>query len=143
MADDGGLSRFQRRMAAIPQEVRKAVEPALVKSAEEIAETMRGLAPVDEGNLRDSITVTRPGFATPPYSQPGGARVAPSNAALITAGNTDVRYAHLLEYGHGNGVRGSTVPAHPFFWPAYRLHKKRAAARIKRAIGKAVKEAGK
>lgn len=143
MADDGGLSRFQRRMNAIPKEVRKAVQPALVKSADEIADTMRMLAPVDDGDLRDSITVTSPGFATPPYSQPGGSRVAPSNAALITAGNTDVRYAHLVEYGHGNGVRGSTVPPHPFFWPAYRIHKKRAAARIKRAISKAVKEAGK
>jgi len=141
MADDGGLSRFQRRMRAIPKEAQKAIAPALVKSADEIASAMRALAPVDSGDLKASIAVTPPNQATPPYSQPGGSRVAASNMALITAGNNDVRYAHLVEYGHGNGFGGSNVPPHPFFWPAYRLLKKRAGNRIKRAIGKAVKEA--
>ena len=85
--------------------------------------------------------VTGPGEATPPYSQPGGSMVAPPNTALITVGNTDVRYAHLVEYGHSGGFNGSTVPPHPFFWPGLRLGRKRAEAAIKRAIRKAIKEA--
>ena len=58
-------------------------------------------------------------------SQPGGSTVVPENAAMITAGNSDVRYPHLVEYGHGNGFHGSAVPPKPFFWPAFRMHRKK------------------
>lgn len=133
MADDG-LSSFQRRMKAIPNAVRDAVKPALIASAEETAAFQRALAPVDTGRLRDSIAVTPPGHPTPAYSQPGGSRVAGDNEAVITVGNSDVRYPHLVEYG------STEAPAQPFFWPAFRLNRKRAANRIKRAIGKAVRE---
>lgn len=135
MADDGGLSKFQKRMAAIPVAARAAVQPALVKGAEEIAAIQRGLAPRDEGDLIDSIEVTGPGQRTPPYSQPGGAMVVPENMAAITVGSTDVRYPHLQEYGTTNH------PAQPFFWPGFRLGRKRALNRIKRAVGRAIREA--
>ena len=136
MTDDGGLSRFQRRMRAIPPAVRESVRPALVKQAEGMAATMRAVVPVDSGDLRGSIAVTGPGQATPPYSQPGGAMVIGENQAAVTVGNSDVRYAHLVEYGT------SKNEAKPFFWPSVRLHRARVAAAIKRAIGKAVREAG-
>lgn len=134
MANDGGLSRFQQRMRAIPKEVRKAVEPALKKSADEIADLQRNLAPEDTGALKDSIHVTEPGQMTPAYSQPGGGRVAGELEAVITVGDSDVRYPHLVEYGT------TKAPAQPFFWPGFRLGKKRASNRIKRAIGKAIKD---
>jgi HK97 gp10 family phage protein len=135
MADDGGLKSFQKRMAAIPVAARAAVQPALVKGAEEIAAIQRGLAPRDEGDLIDSIEVTGPGQNTPPYSQPGGSTVVSENMAAITVGNTDVRYPHLQEFGTTNH------PAQPFFWPGFRLGRKRALNRIKRAVGKAIREA--
>ena len=138
---DGGLSSFQKRMRAIPVAARKAVEPALLQSAYEIADRMEELAPEDSGDLINSIAVTGPGEATPPYSQPGGSTVIPENTAAITVGSSDVRYPHLVEYGHGNGFGGTTVPPHPFFWPAFRMTRNRALRRIKNAIGKAVKEA--
>lgn len=135
MANDGGLSSFQKRMRAIPEAARKAVQPALIQGAEDIATFQRGLAPRDEGKLIDSIAVTGPGQSTPAYSQPGGATVVPENSVAITAGNTDVRYPHLQEYGTTHHT------AQPFFWPGFRLGRKRAMARIKRAIGKAIKDA--
>lgn len=136
MASANGLDRLKRRLAAVPKDVRDAVVPALVSSAEEMANGMRQLAEAsrDTGALIDSIAVTLPGGTTPPYSQPGGSRVVQENAAAITAGNTKVRYAHLVEYGTAH------AHAQPFFWPAYRLFRKRAANRIKRAIGKAVRD---
>ena len=140
MADDGGLAKFQRRMRAVPVAARRAVVPALEKSAEEIAGIMRAGVPVDSGALRASIKVTGPGLSTPPYSQPGGSVVVPELSAAITAGNTDVRYAHLVEYGHSNGFGGTTVPPHAFFWPGFRLGRLRALRRIRRAVGKAIKE---
>lgn len=135
MADDGGLSSFRRRMRAIPQAARNAVQPALIKSAGDIADIQRRLAPVEDGDLRDSIVVTGPGEATPPYSQPGGAMVVPENMAAITVGNTEVRYPHLQEFGT------SRHAAQPFFWPGFRMGRKRALDRIKRAIGKAIRDA--
>lgn len=135
MADDGGLARFQKRMRAVPQAVKLAVQPALVTSANEVASNMKALAPERTGDLKESITVTPPGQTTPPYSQPGGSRVAGEHEALVTAGDKDVRYAHLVEHGT------AAAPAQPFFWPGFRLGRKRATNRIKRAIGKAVREA--
>lgn len=135
MSSDGGLSKFQRRMNAIPKAAREAVKPALLKSADEVADAMRILAPEDTGDLKASIVVTGPGETTPPYSQPGGAMTVASNAAAITAGNSDVRYPHLQEYGT------TDHPAQPFFWPGFRFARKRATNRIKRAIGKAIREA--
>lgn len=127
--------RLQRRLAAIPASVKTAVHPALIKSGEEIAGTMRTLAEAsrDTGDLIDSIEVTPPNSPTPPYSQPGGSRIAAENEVLITVGNEDVRYPHLVEYGTAH------APAQPFFWPAFRLGKKKASNRIKRAVSKAVK----
>lgn len=136
MSDDGGLARFQARMRAIPKAVREAVQPALVKGAEETADLMRQMAESsrDTGALIDSITVTGPGQTTPPYSQPGGSYTVQENQAVITAGNSEVRYPHLVEHGT------KEAEAQPFFWPGFRLGRKRAAARIKRAMSKAIRD---
>lgn len=129
------LARLTKRLEAIPREVKEAVVPALMKSGEELADQMRNLAPEDEGDLKASIAVTGPGERTPAYSQPGGFMTVPENAAAVTVGNENVRYAHLVEYGT------SKSQAQPYFWPAYRILKKRLAGRIKRAVSKAVREA--
>jgi HK97 gp10 family phage protein len=135
MASDQ-LKRLQKRLDAIPKEVIAAVRPALEKSGQELVATMKQLAEPsrDTGKLIDSITYTTAGNTTPPYSQPGGSQVVPANSVMVTAGNTDVRYPHLVEYGT------TKAPAQPFFWPAYRLLKKRLQNRIKRSISKAVRE---
>lgn len=127
--------RLKRRLDAIPRAVRAAVAPALITSGRDLSVTMRLLAPVDSGDLRNSIHITLPGETTPPYSQPGGSTTAGENQVIVTVGNSDVRYPHLVEYGTAE------APAQPFFWPAFRLKKKAIANRIKRAIRKAVKEA--
>ncbi|TDK38605.1 HK97 gp10 family phage protein [Rhizobium deserti] len=133
MADDSGLSRFQKRMRAIPQAARDAVVPAIVKGADEIAALQRQLAPEDTGALKESIEVTPPGHSTPKYSQPGGSRVAGELEALITVGDHTVRYPHLVEFGTAD------TTAQPFFWPGFRLGRKRAANRVKRAVAKAIR----
>ena len=96
---------------------------------------MESLAPEDTGDLKGSIAVTMPNQSTPPYSQPGGSRFVGENEVAITVGNTDVRYPHLVEYGTVHS------PAKRFFWPGFRLARKKAENRIKRAIAKAIKEA--
>ena len=130
-----GLASFQRRMRAIPRAARQAVAPALVKAAYGVADTIEALAPEDTGDLKGSVAVTPPGGTTPPYSQPGGSMRLPETTAAVTVGNSDVRYPHLVEYGT------TKAPAHPFFWPGFRLSRAKANRTIKAAIGKAIREA--
>ncbi len=130
-----GFEKLERRLARIPKKVKDEVEKALVKSAEETAAAQRALAESsrDTGDLIASIAVTPPGGTTPAYSQPGGSTRVPEGAAAVTAGNTGVRYAHLVEFGTRR------APAQPFFFPGYRMTKTRNARRIKRALGQAVR----
>lgn len=134
---DGGLSSTLAAIERARKAPRAAITPALLKSANELALAQKVLAETsrDTGALIDSIEVTPPGHSTPPYSQPGGSRVAGETEVIVTAGNTDVRYAHLVEFGTAN------AEAQPFFWPAFRLLRKRLQNRINRTAKKAVKEA--
>ena len=144
-----GLDKLSRKLAAIPKEATAAARLAVVQGADEISALQKSLAPVDDGDLRASIHVTRPGETTPPYSQPGGSRQAGENEAIVTAGNTKVRYAHLVEFGTAPHVAGGifegaqipAIPAQPFFWPAYRALRSRVRGRITRNINKAIKQA--
>ena len=56
---------------------------------------------------------------------------------VIFAADDDTFYMRFQEFG------AEDVPAHPFFFPAYRLNRKRGARRIKAAVNKALrKDAG-
>lgn len=133
MAYSAQLQAFDRKMRELPDAIAKQIEPSLVREANKIAGRIERAAPEDTGDLKDSVAVTPPGRSTPAYSQPGGARVAANNEAVITVGNTDVRYPHLVEYGT------SDTPAQPFFWPAVRTYGKRAQRAIARDLGKIAK----
>nr|WP_278520789.1 HK97-gp10 family putative phage morphogenesis protein [Brucella anthropi] len=149
MANDNGVARFERRLKAVMKAARAAAIPALEESAGEIVTLMKNLVPVDEGDLRDSIGWTW-GNA-PKYSMRLGRVKSPDSNLTITiyAGNSKVRYAHFIEFGTrphilGGMFEGAQHPgyvAHPFFYPAYRSNRKRAARRTTRAMRKAVKEA--
>lgn len=139
MADDGGLSRIQRRLNAIPRYVKDRMAAVTVEEAGKVADDMRAmaLASKDTGAMIESIVVTPGGQATPPYSQPGGSASAPEGGAMITAGNAEVRYPHLVEYGH-KGPNGTIVEPQPFFWPAVRLNNKPVRARLRREAKKVI-----
>jgi HK97 gp10 family phage protein len=133
MARSAQLTRLLAKMEAAKRAPLEAIRPALMQSGSELADMMRTLAPEDTGALKNSITVTGPGQSTPPYSQLGGSRVAGETEVLITAGDADTRYPHLVEYGTAD------ADAQPFFWPSYRLLKKRIQGRVKRAVAEAVR----
>jgi HK97 gp10 family phage protein len=135
--NDNGLASTLAAIDRIKRAPREAIVPALLKSGNELAQHQKALAETsrDTGALIDSIAVTAPGHSTPAYSQPGGSRVASDTEVIVSVGNTDVRYAHLVEYGT------SDTDAQPFFWPAFRLLRTRLQNRINRAAKKAVKDA--
>jgi HK97 gp10 family phage protein len=128
------LESLTRRLEQIPKDVKEAVRPALAQSGNELVDRMKALAPEQTGRLKASLHVTLPGEMTPAYSQPSGQTTARDNQVLVTAGDKDCRYSHLVEFGTTKSA------AKPYFFPAYRLTRDRIKRRLVRAIGKAVRE---
>lgn len=126
--------RFEAALGEIPEAVEREARAALLKGGQELQEGMELLAPEDTGDLKNSIHVTGPNSQTPPYSQPGGSRTTGPLEIAVTAGNSEVRYTHLVEYGTKHSAE------QPFFWPVVRSLRKRVMGRINRAIKKGVRE---
>lgn len=138
--------RLFGKLQKLAPEVDKELGVVNLAAAEEMVRLAQSFVPVRSGKLRDSIVVTPPGGTPPDHSQ--SAREVPPGSAMVTAGNTKVRYAHLVEFGtapHVNAgmFKGTENPGarrQPFFWPAYRLIRKTMKSRAGKAIGKAVKQ---
>lgn len=131
-----GSKELEKRLLAIPREVLAELRPALVKGAQDIADAMEQLAPEDQGDLVNTITVTGPGGTTPAYSAGGGSATLPENVAAVTVGSPNMRHGHLQEFGTVNHE------AQPFMRPAFRLKKAKVMRRIQTAIAKAIKANG-
>ena len=131
LSDDS--RRLAARLDALPPEIIEALRPALVRSADEVAANMTALAPRDEGDLVASIAVTPPGGTTPPYAAGGGKRTAGPNQSLVTVGNEEVRYSHIVEFGRLG------APGQPFMRPSWRIARPKIERRLKRAISAAIK----
>ncbi|MGV3649844.1 MAG: HK97-gp10 family putative phage morphogenesis protein [Devosia sp.] len=164
MAKIKGLKSLEAKLKRIPKEARSAIRQALAESADDIVSTMKNLAPVSKngshgwepGMLRESIVATFGDGSVPKYAafrNRRGRRPVQSNdpdlSVTITAGNEDVRYAHLVEFGtapriNGGKFKGTRHPgtaAQPFFYPGYRAHRRRVKARISRAISRSARKA--
>ena len=146
-----GLAQLNRKLTVtIPNRVRKATRDAMEKGADELVAMMKRLVPVDQGDLRDSIGWTW--GEAPRYAQKIAAVKAQDGDLSITiyAGNTKVRYAHLVEFGtkaHINGGKfeGTQNPgttAQPFFYVSWRTMRKRIKGRVTRAMKKAIRQEG-
>lgn len=137
-----------RRLAALPAEIKAKVQPALVRSVNEVAADARTLAEASRrsGSLVESIEATGPGQTTPAFATEGGQRTAHDLQAFVTAGSPEVRHGHLVEFGtaerqHKDGTSTGKMPAKPFLLPAWRLNQARVQRRINRAINAGIKEA--
>lgn len=138
-----GLAELRRQLVQqLPAEIKKEVQTSLEKSGEEMAAMARALAPVDDGDLQASIKVTTAGEMTPLYSSGGQQKVA-DLSVRVSAGNSSVRYAAIVEFGRKATDKAGAMAARPFFWPSYRALKKRFKGRTTRAINKALKKVGK
>ncbi|NNM75056.1 HK97-gp10 family putative phage morphogenesis protein [Enterovirga aerilata] len=142
------LDRLKARLAKIPAGVRAELSKALDQSAAEIVGMQKRLVPKKTGALANSIVATQGGERVK-YSQGvGGGLGDPDLSVRISAGNSAVRYAHLVEFGTkphevGGLFEGAQHPgsrAKPFFYPPYRALKKRSRGRITRAGAKAAKQ---
>lgn len=157
------LDRFKRKLAAMPVVARQEIHSALQASAEEITDLMKRSAPVRSGALKRSIDYTF-GQYTPDNANvrgvTGGGRGGHDLSVTIHAGDEVAYYAAFVEFGtQGHRIKADRAPAlhlygdvfkeevdhpgasaRPFFYPSWRIGKKKAKSRITRATNNAAKK---
>lgn len=119
-----GLARLTRKLKAMAPKVIKRVADALVKSAEEVNQAQRALA---ERSRRSGKLIEGIGW------EHGVTQLIVLIFSRSMAKGEE--YSHFVEWGTAHAA------AEPFFFPGYRLMKKRVKTRIKTAISKACREA--
>lgn len=122
-----GIDKLRRRLVdELPKQTRAALEAAMLESATAIVAAAKLRAPVETGGVRDSIR-----HHGVKEGRRGGLYVA------ITAGDSSTetqatgkqyQVARMLEFGT------VAMPAQPFMLPAYRVNRRRAVTRMRRAI---------
>ncbi len=143
-----GADKLQIKLSKFPKIAEALIKKAMEQGADDVVEMMKRQVAVDSGELRDSIGWTW--GTAPKYSQRIGSLNSTDGRLTITiyAGNSKVRYAHLVEFGsapHINGgmFKGSFNPGakqQPFFFVSWRAKRRSVRARVSRAITKAAKQ---
>lgn len=127
MAND--LKSLNKKFRAVVEAAKKTVQPSLSSGADELVAAQKSLAPVKTGKLRDSVRKE----LAPPYRvrvRAGG----PTTTVAARQGQGEYDYAIGAEFGT------SDTEAQSFFWPAYRLLKRRIRSRLKRNMSTAIRK---
>lgn len=123
------VQRFRKLTDDLKQEVHDAAVAELNAQAGGIAKQMIAAAPHDEGNLEHSVRVI-PGKVDTQVRIVAGGRL--TTRPSISSKPFD--YARADEFGTVN------MPAQPFFFPTYRLMKKKVISTMKRKITASIKK---
>lgn len=135
-----GLKSLDRKLTrTIPQAVRKHTRSAMAVWADKFVASAEAFVPEDQGDLFASIGWVW-GTEIPDGAVSVGTIQGDSSEFVITvfAGKTnesgEAFYARWVEFGTKDN------PPQPFFFPAYRLHRRAGKARVTRAIRRGLKE---
>lgn len=148
MARITGREAVSKKLLALPKQVKARVGPEIVSQADEMVRMMRALAPVKSGALKRSIGVDKKSDMAGTYSVRVKAGGRPTMVELRKGSGKQWDYALGFEYGiaahkAGGKFKGAEIPAirrQPFFWPVYRLVKKKYRRRIANAVRKGIKD---
>ncbi|MGN6451246.1 MAG: HK97-gp10 family putative phage morphogenesis protein [Brucella intermedia] len=131
-----GLPKLRKKLEALVTVGRDEIRRAMETSADEIVALAKSLAPVDKGDLKDSIGWTwgkaPKGAMTLGKVQSDG--VDSEFTITIYAGNSEAYYARWVEFGT------QKMAAQPYFYPSYRALRRRSKSRVTRAVTKAIKK---
>lgn len=125
------VERFRKLTQALKDEVFALAIAELNDSAEDLARIMRSVVAFEEGDLRESIKVI------PDKAKATVVRVvAGSGKTMVRSGakGRPYNYARAVEFGTVD------TRAQPFFFPTYRLRKKKMRTRMKRKITASIKK---
>jgi len=125
--------RLRRRLKAVPVAARRALRAQNAKNAAELVATIKRFAPDAEptGALESSIRHQDVSDST---------RISQRVEAGGKATTRPVRDGASATYDYALGQEFGTedMPANPFFWPAWRLLRRRFKSRMTRAAKKAI-----
>jgi HK97 gp10 family phage protein len=142
---------FQALRKSVPA-VDAELRAALAKAGDQFVDTAQSLVPYDDGDLHDSI-----GWAWTKNTQKDASR---SPAIVVFAGGDPGKAGLFSRFKtfFGMGARRPTgsgayyvrfvefgtpdTPKQPFFFPSYRLVRRKIRGQLSRAIGKAIKKSG-
>lgn len=142
-----GADELRKKLLALPEAFARLASPAIWTGAGEMVDTAKRYAPVEEGDLRDSIerhwTGTEDGLGA--QGKDSASRQAMKGefklSATVTAGGTpEAGHAGWVEFGTSEGPGHVATPAQPFFFPAWRVIRKRVRNRINRAMREAIRQ---
>ncbi len=132
-----GLERLRRKMARIPEEVKKRAKADLMLAGREINMLQRALAPKEDGTLRSTIRTE----AVEDAIGPTVAVVAGGAATTKPVRNSEKGSAPSIDYAVEQEYGNEHMPANPYFWPGYRARKKQARKRLKEGMKLSVRKA--
>lgn len=144
-----GLDRLRRKLTkTLPDAAKLRIKEALEQSANEAVSQMKRLAPVDDGDLQRSISWTWGAAPKGAIALATSSRSVDGLRITIFAGNEKAYYARFVEFGTAPHINkgkfaGSKHPgtsAQPFFFPGWRIARKKVKGRVTRAIRKAARE---
>lgn len=124
--------RLLRKLRRMPQVAREMIRDAMADQADEMVAMMKRLAPVDQGDLRDSIQ-WKWGRRAPKGAMALATVQEGEGDLAITIFTTDFK-ARWQEFGTVK------MAANPFFFVAYRAQKKSARRAIQAAARRAAKK---
>lgn len=130
--------RVFRKLKKTVPDLDKNLRGALSKSGDEWVDRASDYVPRRSGALAQSIGWT---FGTVPqtarlFSRGGSRDAGGSPVITLYAGDDEAFYAGIVEHGHAG------APAQPYFWPSYRLLRRKIKSRLSRVISKTIKKAG-
>ena len=143
-----GADRFAAQLGRLPRAVEDEVRKALEQGATDAVAVIDSLAPPALKGRTTWRWGPPPQGARWKLSVGAGARLQVSVYTRDPAkgGDGADQRAHWFEFGTGERVQATTgrrtgrMPATPFFWPGWRLARKRARARIARALGRGIRK---
>lgn len=123
------VERYKKLTEELRKEVRAEVIAELNKQGEDLARIIESVAPVHEGVLKTTVRKI-------PGKKDTQVRVIAGGQKTVRPGvsSQPYDYARADEFGTVN------MPAQPFFFPTYRLRKKKMQSAVKRKITSAIKK---
>lgn len=129
------VARVNRALGSVAAAVEKDVKETMVTQASLIAAEIKRIAPVDEesetpGALKDSVRVVE-----------GAATGKKAFVVKIVVGNPKTKKGGK-GFNYPRGVEFGTQgkPAHPFFWPIWRLRRKGARVAVRKSAVDSVRK---
>ena len=123
---NASVERFRRLTEELKQEVRDAAIAELQVQGEKLRQSIEDVAPRERGILAHTVRLI-------PGGKPTQVRVVAGGRATTTPQKRPYDYARADEFGTAE------MQARPFFFPTYRLMKKKIIAAMKRRITKNIK----